>query len=697
MTDRLHIDLETFSEADLKAAGLYVYAEHESTDIVVASYAFNDGPVSVWIPSLPIPASVIDRVRGAIIPPGVLTVGPVPPADLLAAFHNPAVKFVAHNAAFERKVLAGPAGKRYGLPEIPIIRWICTMAKAAVHGLPHALGNAAEALGTAPKREVGVNEMRYMSKPRQNGTRPTAMEEPDRLIQTTLYNIDDVIAERDLDDNIPNLTAQEEQIYFLDQRINDRGVRIDQPAIYDIMHLVEQYKVKLTAWCKGVTGLSPTQNGKLAEWIRKTGGYAKLPDLQAPTVLECLEDETCPPLTKKVLRCYSIVGGKSTSKFDAMLRSVAKDGRVHGMFQHYGAGPGRWSSRIINLQNMLRSLLKWQQVDLAIAACKLRSLDYIKSLFDELDPMKVFGTCTRGMLIPAEGKDFIAYDFSQIESAIQAWLSGAEWKLQILREGKTKIYNATGAVMFGVRAEDVVDKGSVQMYTAAKISELACGYQGWEKAVKKMARQMGIKLSIDAAEAAGLWREANPRQVQLWYDLNEAAVAAVNNPGKAYAIPNKKIMFKVEEPLLPKVKHKWLYMRLPSGRRIAYFKPEIHTEKTVDGETSGQGGYVNEKQTVTYQGVDTDTRRWMTVHTYGGKLLQNGCEGIGRDLLAHGLQQMEAAGYETVMHAHDEGTFEVDEDFGDMEEARRLMIVPLPWAEGLPVKANGWRGKRYRK
>lgn len=682
MSDRVHLDVESFSEVDLKAAGLYVYAEHESTDLVVASYAWNAGPVNVWLPWVEIPETVLTALRERAPKGTVFHTGPFVPTALRIYALDPAVKFVAHNAAFERIVLSGPAGKRYDLPPIPIERWVCTMAKAAVHGLPHALANAAAALGTFPKREVGVNDMRYMSKPRQNGTRPTAAEEPERLIQTTLYNIDDTLAERDLDNHIPNLTPAEEQIYFLDQRVNDKGVRIDQPAIRDIMYLVDQYKEKLAAWCKTTTGFTPTQTGKLAEWIRDPakGNYAKLTDLQAPTVVECLADESCPALTKKVLRCYSIVGGKAASKFDAMLRSVAKDGRVHGMFQFYGASPGRWSSRIINLQNMLRSLLSWQQVDLAIKACKLRNLDYIKSLFDELDPMKVFGTCTRGMLIPEDDKDFIDCDFSQIESAIQAWLAGSEWKLQVIRDGKMKVYNATGAIMFGVRAEDVVDKGEAQMYTAAKIGELACGYQGWEKAIVKMARQRGIKLTMDPAEIASRWREANPRQVQLWYDLNEAAVAAVQNPGKAYAIPNKKIMFKVESPPCAPPGKSWLYMRLPSGRRIAYFQPRI-----------------DEEGSVTYEGVDTDTRRWMTVHTYGGKELQNACEGIGRDLLANGLQRMEAAGYHAVMHAHDAGTFEVASGEGSLEEAKRLIATPCSWAEGLPVRASGWRGKRYRK
>lgn len=689
MTDRLHIDIETYSEVDLKAAGLYRYAEHESTDLTVVSYAFNDGPVHVWLP-WSVFGEVHDsihkniRARCGFGANTRIVFSAVAPHDLLQAFRNPTTKVCAHNAAFERVVLRGPAGKRYGLPEVPIERWVCTMAKVAVHALPHSLANAAEALDTAPKREVGVNDMRYMSKPRKNGTRPTAEEEPERLVQMTLYNIDDVIAERDLDNNVPNLTALEEQIYFLDQRINDRGVRIDQPAIHDIVYLVDQYKEKLAVWCKKTTGYAPTQTGKLAEWLRspdymkdgvlvRCGNYPQLVDLTAPSVVECLADDKCPLLAKKVLKCYSIYASKAVSKLDAMLRSVCADGRIHGMFQYYGAGPGRWSSRIVQLQNMLRSLLKWEQVDLAIAACKMRSLDYIKDLFDELEPMKVFASCSRGMLIPAEDKEFLDLDFSQIESVIQAWLSGAEWKLQIFREGKIKIYHATGALMFGIRTDEVVDGPKGQIYTAAKIGELACGYQGWEAAVEKMARQMGMKLTLPAEEIASRWRDANVLQVKLWDDLEQAAIAAVRNPGKPYAIPNKKIAFKVEG--------RWLYMRLPSGRRIAYFMPEMSSDDA----------------NVTYMGVDTYTRRWMRVSTYGGKLLQNACEGIGRDLLTNGLLHMEPAGYETVMTVHDSGTFEVPKGRSELEKARALMTTPCAWADGLPVRAGGWVGARYRK
>jgi DNA polymerase len=322
---------------------------------------------------------------------------------------------------------------------------------------------------------------------------------------------------------------------------------------------------------------------------------------------------------------------------------------------------------------MLRSLIK--DADLAIEMLRDRNLNWLRWMYQGLDVMKVLASCSRGMLIAAEGKELMSYDFAQIESRIQAWLAGAEWKLKFFREGKIKIYNATGALMFGIKPEEVVDKGEDQLYTAAKIGELACGYQGWAEAIEKFARQMGVHLNLDPADIAGRWREANSEQVQLWYDLNQTAMYAVQHPGEAYAIPNRKIMFKVEG--------RWLYMRLPSGRRIAYLDPEIQM-----GDRGDE---------VSYMGIDTYTRKWMRVSGYGGKWLQNACEGIGRDLLVPGMFNMEEAGYPCILTVHDEAVFEVPTGFGSDEEATRLMTVPLKWADGLPVKCEGWRAKRYRK
>ena len=584
---RTHVDIETYSEADLKKEGLYRYAQDPSTDLNVVCWAVGDGPVNVWLPWDKIPKAVFNALKPEMDEGALLIHGAVLPRVVEDVIND---IIAAHNAQFERVVLNNWLSRKNEYAYIEIDNTVCTMAKCAVHGLPAALEHAAKALGTYPKRADGATEMRYFAKPRKDGTRPTPKEEPKRFITLVKYCIDDVKAERDLDTHIPDLTEREVEIYRLDQKINGRGVEVDQESVQNAIFLVGQHKNKLWEMCRTLTGYSPTQTGKLAEWIRENG-YRQLPNLQAPTVVEARKDPACPDNIKRVLKCYSVYGMKAVSKFDAMLRAVASDGRLHGMFQYYGAGPGRWSSRIVQLHNMMRPVIK--DADVAIEAMRERSLNWIRWLWPDIDPMKVFASCVRGMLVAAKGKDLMSYDFAQIESRIQAWLAGAEWKLKAFREDKIKIYNITGSMMFGIPPEKIVDDGENQMYSAAKIGELACGYQGWAAAISKMARQQGMKLTLDPADIAGRWRDANSEQVELWDKLNQAAIWAVKNKGKAYAIPNKKIIFKVVG--------RWLYMKLPSGRKIAYLDPEL-------GKSSHNG-----EECVAYMGVDTDSRRWMRV------------------------------------------------------------------------------------
>lgn len=660
---RLHLDLESFSEVDLKACGVYCYAAHESTEILVMCYAFGDEPVQTWLPGEPFP----ERVAGHITAGGIV-----------AAF----------NAQFERVVLNGVAGEKIGCPKISIEQTHCVMAKARVSGLPGNLGGAAEALGTHAKAASGA--MKQLSKPRRGKvSRYTPENSPEKFKQLYSYCRDDVRAECGIDLVVPDLTERELEIYRLDQRINDRGWLIDRASINNALFLVTEYKKRLVDICVELTGLKPTQSAKLADWVRENG-YPQLANLQSPTVAEALADPGCPKEVRTVLKCYSTHNMKAVSKFTSMLKAAGEDDRLRGMFVYYGAGPGRWSSRIVQLQNVARPVIG--DPNTAIKAIRQRDLDWLRWLYSGTDAMKVLSSCVRGMLVAPRGRRVAAFDFSQIESRIQAWLAGAEWKLQVFREGKVKIYNVTGAMMFGIKPSEVVDSGEDQLYTAAKIGELACGYQGWAAAIEKFARQMGITLKMPAEDIASRWREANTEQVKLWADLEEAARHAVLRPGCAFGIPNRKITFKVIG--------RWLYMRLPSGRRLAYLDPEL---EKVPGRIVGLDNddgtpkKVKVDGGVTYMGVNTVTRRWERVQTYGGKLLQNACEGIGRDLLASGLLNMEAAGYETIGSVHDEGVFEIDDDFGSEEEAMRLMTIPLKWAEGLPVKATGYIAKRYRK
>jgi DNA polymerase len=669
---KFHYDYETFSRANLKEVGSHRYAEDESTDFTAAAYATDTGPVHLWCPWESVPEKALAAIRERMDEGARIDVGIQPPELFRRALEDKRLRKGAFNATFERTNTNGTAGKLHNLPRVTIEEHECSQARAKVYGLPHKLEHAAKAMGSFPKRDDGVNEMRYFSKPRKNGSRPTPTEEPDRYVQLCLYNMDDVRAERDLDKKVPAITAQEEQVYFLDQRINDRGVLCDMRAIANMRYLIDEYKRQLHATCNAITGLNPTQTAKIADWIR-TNGLPGLPDLQAPTIAEILTEGTAPEIVREVLGLYSTYAMKAVSKYESMPEAACKDGRLRGLFKYYGAGPGRWSSVIVALQNILRPLI--DDADVAIELARMRNLEAFRMMYD-LDPMKVFASCVRGMLIAAPGRDLLSFDLSSIEAVICSWLAGDESMLQVFRDGKVKSYKVQGSKMFGIPVEQVVDIGTKQLYTAAKIGSLACQFQGWEGAVKKMARDNGIKLTVPAIDIASRWREANPRVTRTWQDLEAAAAMAVFKPGHAFQIPSGKIKFKVEG--------RWLYMRLPSGRKVAYLDPRVYHGGTKDAE-------------VDYQGTNTQTRQFGTTDAYGGRWMQNACEGIGRDLLVAGVQAMEQADYDPTMTVHDNGVFEIDEGFGDYREAQRLFTTPQIWAHGMPVKAEGYRAKRFKK
>lgn len=431
---KLTLDIETFSRCDLKKAGLYKYAEDESTDILCACWAIDDGPVHAWIPSADF-TFCAENIDGKVY------VGPEVPFHLSDAI-NCMIDVHAWNAMFERRVLLGPAGQRYGFPKLDIRQMRCSMHRARVHGLPGALEDSAEVLDAPVKKDkAGQNAMRYLCKPRKDGSQSNAENEYERFVKLVAYCADDVRAERAVDNIVPPLSAAELDVYRMDQEINDRGVKIDVAAVEDLISIVEQYKQQLLQRCLELTsdpfalcpakgGVKPSQAGALAEWIR-SNGFPELENLQADTVRKALL-KPLPDNIKAVLKLYSTYNMKSVTKLPVMLRALCKDGRIHGMFLVYGAGTGRWSSIIVQLQNLLRPVI--DDPDTAILAMRLRSLDWVRALYSGTDPMKVVASCIRGMLIADDDKELVFPDFSGVESRWNAWMFGEEWKLKSYRD-----------------------------------------------------------------------------------------------------------------------------------------------------------------------------------------------------------------------------------------------------------------------
>ena len=665
------VDIETFSKVNLKTAGTYRYAEHESTRINCFCYRFgNDGPVHLWYPFAKIPKAA--RPRADKLDKGSKVYIQTEMPDDLFDHILEGGELRAWNAMFERVVLNGSAGKKIGWPEIPVEQWTCTMTKAMAHGLPAALGNCAAECQTHPKDETGKQPMLQLAKPRKPSKNDPDEEwyierHPDKWQNLFHYCMDDVRAESALDVYIPDLRGREQKAYWLDQKINDRGIRVDMEGVRNAIHLVAKYKEELKTKLKELIGLTPGQTEKLGNWVRER---YKITDLQAETVKKALKDATCPDLVKKVLKIYSTHGMKAPTKYNAMERAICLDGRLHGMFLFNGAATGRWSSRIVQLQNLFRPLKEIaKEVDDVIEAMTLRSLGWIRSLW-ALNPMKVFSSCVRGMLIASVNCRLMCLDFSQIEARVIAWLAGQEDLVDVFRSG-LDVYKVTAAKIYGIDIDDVDD----DQRFIGKIAVLALGYQGGWRAFVKMAKQFGVDGMdpIFADKIKDDWRRANKMIVALWYSMEEAAIAAVANPGKMYAgAPHKRILFKVQGD--------WLYMRLPSGRNLAYYKPRLNS----DGQ-------------VTFMGVDTYTRQWTRCKTYGGKLVENAVQAIARDLLLHGMFNLEAADYNINGTVHDEVIMDLENGFGTLEEAGELMCDLPDWAGDLPVTADGFEAQRYRK
>lgn len=720
---KLHLDIETFSECDLKEAGLYKYAEHPSTELTVVCYAFDDGPVHVWLPydQWDLSDSIAQGIRASkeYDQGAPIYYGTQCPTDLRDAVHN--LTLGAHNAQYERVVLNGTAGDKVRFPNISIDQTHCTMAKCRAHGLPGSLEDAAKALGSYPKMATGRNVMLKFAKPRRKEAEPrwTPTNAPADYVDLVRYCIDDVKAERDIDLKVPDLSADEVEVYRMDQRMNDRGTLHDHENREHAQYLVDAYRKELSDQCVAMTrsekypeGLQPSQREKISGWVRENG-WPRLTDMQADTVHRLTMNEDVPDNCRTMLKIYSTYGMKAVAKFDVMENMACADGRLRGMFQYHGAGTGRWSSMGVQLQNLMRPVI--DDANGAIPLLKHRTLKYLRAFY-EADPMKVLASTIRGMLVAEDGREFVALDYSGIEARIVAWIAGEMWKLnafnlQDRKEGPDNYVLAYSRV-FQIPVAQVTKA----MRQLGKVIDLSMGFEGGVGALITMAAAGGVDINALAAAADGhmheealrsaqwmwdeghlsghglpketvillcaitrAWRLSHPATADsragVWKQLKDAAMEAVENPGRGYTIDTKLVTFFVEGD--------WLYLRLPSGRRMAYYKP------TVEGE--------GRMRTLYYRGVDTETRRWMKTATYGGKLMQNVAEGIGRDLLVNGMQQLEKRDVPMVMSIHDEAVGEQIVGNLDMQGAMDAFLTRPSWAAGLPLAAEGFIEKRYRK
>lgn len=654
----LGIDLETFSDVDIKTAGLYKYAEN--AEILLFAYAFDDEPVAV-----------VDLAAGESLP-----------QEVLNALWNPGVIKTAYNAAFEMHVLNHYFTERNGA-EMLTYQWFCTMVQGYTLGLPGGLAAIGKALGLPEdkqKMSIGKQLIQYFCKPckptKANGGRTRNMPNDDieKWNLFKAYNAQDVEAERAIRKKIEWAypITQERQLWILDQSINDRGVLIDMPLVESAIKMDKRIKALATIEAQELTGLeNPNSNVQAIQWFINETNIAPN-SLDKKFRAEYLKHGTNEK-AKKFFQLKDLLSKTSVKKYEAMKNMVCKDGRVHGMLQFYGAQrTGRWAGRGIQLHNLPQNHID----DLDDARNIVRSGDFESLMMWYNNPSEILSQLIRTAFIAKPGCRFIVADFSAIEARVIAWLADETWRQKAFAEGKD-IYCESASQMFGV---PVIKHGiNGELRQKGKVAELACGYGGGINALKAFgADKMGLS-EEDMQEIINKWRKKSPRVCKLWRTVEDAAKQAIRNKGTAYTIQNGRITYQWKKGLL--------LATLPSGRKISYVQPEIKAEETSYGV----------KESITYMGVIQASGGWGRNYTWGGKLVENLVQAIARDCLGIAMLRLDTAGYKIVMHVHDEVILETEKGKGSLKEASGIMGKPIDWAPGLLLRADGYETEYYRK
>jgi DNA polymerase len=690
-------DYETRSTLDLKKVGAHTYAEHSTTSLLCAVWIIE---YADWSLSAPI---VWRRGDGNM------------PAEVRRCIEY-GYTVVGHNAAFEAAIDAHLTGPRMGWAVPKPDRLDCTLARAAVQGLPLDLDRLGDALFLGVRKDkAGHNLMLRMCKPR----RPRKGEDPDKapywvedaesLRRLVDYCIVDVRCEIEVDRALRPLQDQERPIWLLDQRMNNRGVEIDLAFVRTAEALVARALARANNRMCVITGGAVgkvTETAKLKKFAESHGVVFKTvekqrrngetydADLADKEALQDLLDDTALDLHPLVRAAFELrlEAGKASLAKLARFAAQAPHGRARGNLQYNGAAPGRWAGRGIQLQNLVRRGVSepggWEA-----AFRDMRDLD--DAAFELMwgSPFDVVSRMMRGAVIAAPGKQLYFADFSQVEARGSVWAAGQKDMLRLFANNGP-IYEEMGATIFGISAEEVAEGHRTGKNTlprwCGKTATLGCsyglGWRGFQRTAKKTA---GLTLPDELCErTVSVWRERNIKVVELWSALEDAAKRALRHPGAAYhAGP---FSYRATSD------HRWLQCKLPSGRLIWYRRPSMKPA-AVDIEKYAPEPVPDYRWKLHYWGVNGYTRQWEEESTWGGKLLENCIQGMCADFLRHALIGLETMQYWPVLSVHDEPISEVDEGFGSVEEFVAIVSRVPSWARGFPLHAVGGTGTRYAK
>lgn len=689
MNDRATIDFETRSACPLRKSGSWRYSQDPTTDVLCLAFHlpyWEDDHIALWHPAFPhlgIEEEGQDELRELFY--WILGGGLVE----------------AHNAWFERGVWHNIMVPRYGWPSIGGHQWRCSAAKAAAHSLPRSLDDVAAALRLKVRKDLdGSKMMKKMNKPRKprkkevaewkklHGNDPMPLlyhESPDMLSVLWEYCRQDVRTEMAVSRAVPDLSPSETSIYCLDQTINQRGFQLDTIGVGAALTLIESESARLNTELSSLTGGKPskaTQRRAMQEWLADQ--WFVMDDMKGPSLTAALKQEGLSAGIKRGLELVQELGRASTAKYEAMRRWACDDGRVRGGLLYHGASTGRWSGAGVQPHNFPRGSVK--DVEGAWNVIKTGDTDAIRAFCP--DPKKkdkpvgnvlrLLSEALRGAIISSRGKLLFVADYAAIEARVLLWLAEDEEALEIFRRGED-IYCDMASSIYGrpviANPDDQPPERKV-----GKEAILGLGYQMGAPKFHTRCASYGIILTEEfAEEVVEKYRRKYWRVKQLWYDQESAAIQAVRNPGTP--VRSGRILWQTEGD--------FLFCTLPSNRRLAYPFPKVKSVRTSWGKN---------KTGLTYMGTSATFHKWHRQTVYGGLLVENIVQAISRDIMAEAAMRCEESlVYEPILTVHDELIAEANEHLGNVKEFVRLVAKCPDWAQGCPIEAEGWAGRRYRK
>lgn len=656
----LSIDLETFSDVDLKKCGVYKYAESPNFEILLFGVSMDGGEVIVY-----------DLASGDTVP-----------EEIIKALSDDGVTKWAYNASFERICLSAWLRRNYpqhfrsyNIDEDTVgsyldpSSWKCSLVWGAYMGLPLSLEGIGAVLKLdSQKMSEGKALIRYFCVPckptKANGGRTRNLPKHDPVKWSTFvaYNKRDVETEMAIQQKlskfpVPDFLWDE---YHLDQEINDRGIQLDMAVVEQAIAIDERSREELSAKMQRLTSLeNPNSVQQMKDWLTKHG--LEVDSLDKKAVKELLK--TAPPELAEVLELRQQLAKSSVKKYQAMQNAVCADGRARGMFQFYGANrSGRWAGRLIQLQNLPQN----HMAHLEDARSLVRSGDYaMLSMMYDSGP-EVLSELIRTAFVPKEGYKFIVSDFAAIEARVLSFLANETWRLKVFADNGD-IYCASASAMFHVPVEK--HGKNAHLRQKGKIAELALGYGGSVGALKSMgALEMGLA-EEELQPLVDAWRTSNPNIVQFWWDVDNAVKTTVR---QRFDTETHGIKFRYRSGML--------FIVLPSGRQLCYVKPKMGINQF--------GG-----DSVTYEGVGS-TKKWERIESYGPKFVENIVQAISRDILMYAMRTLSHCFI--CGHVHDELIIECSMGVSQDAVCEQMGRTP-PWISGLNLRADGYETMFYKK